>query len=182
MPQLLLPGVSFTSTSQRAPASHQFTNPIDTDVNELPLSSSTTKMPWTRNSVWPKAVEQDHPGVTLRKCLVSVLGPYLLICGLGLLVTNSDWGLSILYLTCASSDLQKHMAKGLMETCFSPMKGQVLHWHPEFYKTKSPPLPLHPYLQAVTYSSCQQIILPSSKMLPMGIFLTLLPHSIKYQI
>lgn len=96
MLQLLLPVASFTSSSQKAPASHQFTNIIHTDINGLPLSSNTTKMPRPRISVWPKVVEQDHPGETLRKYLVLVLRPYLLICGLVLLVTDSDWGLSIL--------------------------------------------------------------------------------------
>lgn len=88
MPPLLLPGACFPSICQRAPASHQLTNISYTDLNELPLSSNTTKMSRTRISVLAKTVGQEHPRVALRKFLVSVLGRYLNTCGLGLLVPD----------------------------------------------------------------------------------------------
>lgn len=147
--------------SQKAPASPHLTNTSYADLNELLLSSNTIKMSRARISAWPKAVEW----LWGRSCIsFRAMSPHLWAG-----VTSHwllDWVLSTLYLTCMSSELRHTWPRAWWKYVLACWKGKCSIGISN--STKLSPLPLHPQLQSITYSSQQ--ILPSFKMLP-GIIL-----------
>lgn len=70
-----------------------------------------------------------------------------------------NWGLAYLYPSYVSPELHTHKVKGLIGICFSLLKGHLFHWHLGHWV---------PHAHQAIICSSQQMILPSSKMLPRG--------------